>query len=1347
MSQTIQNKVHAVGRRARTLVLLHGLCYFVGAVLTAGLLLGIADYVVRFRDPGVRIICSTALLLALVWSFHQYVLSALRRRFREVVIAQRIERRFPQLGDRLSSALEFLQSPRDTADSPELRKAVIAETERAVSDLNLFECLDGHATRRAVAFGTPLVLILATICLLDFDSTSRAAQRLVAPWNENAWPRWNNLEFTTKPARIAVGQDFEVALIDRNGRLPQQVAIEYWFDGDSESKIESRIMGRVDQQMLHRRANVTRPFKYRAVGGDDDTMEWIPLEVVEPVGVEGFAINIQPPAYSGIAASRLAGGSIRMLAGSTIEVSGRARRRVETAAIQIELGGEVTFHAATLSADGQEFVVSNLPTDVAGDGQYWLEFVEADGVISGRETRGVWQVSTDERPQVTMLRPDATAYFAAQAAIPLYVRAVDDLSVRTIELRHGDELISLFERTSESLTALPANKDVREASYTWDVAPLNLRPGDVLEFHVVASDFNAQESEIVTRSLSIISQEEFDARFQERQRALSQRLTQALRVQRSTRNQVDSVQLRITQSNQLAEDDRVLLQGCELQQQQVARLLGDNPEGTRALIAELSAMLMNNRVDRPDVARQLASFDEELETLCERMLPEIRRGLRQATRAVGNAPRDQTSMGPLLMDVRLRQAEVIESLQKMLERSGALGDYRRFAHEFAGLLREQRDLTREANQLQTLGRRLDELSEEETTEIWRLSQQQLELARRHDRLRGEMELLRGQLQNEEPVPAATLADAIRVADDRGVSERMRASSTNLARNQLGNANDALREAEDGLKAVLDALANRGAVDTARRIRELQRTAAELQELRRRQHEVRQELERYAQQPDALRNSETARRQRAIATESERAAQRLQRLRSEGAGSLAEAAARAAFDAAEASENGDASSAGSAATTAEEQLQEAQRRLAEEIQQAEQDLLARQLLALKQQVTELADRQRALLEAVSSLRTDFGEAQRRAILPGLTAQQSQLAADTAQTRERLAPPRAFDWGLSLAERRMREAETRLKQGRVDAETERWQAEALARLEQLLVAIRSETDPPNGNDADDGDTSESPDGERPAYSLAELRLLHLMQLEIHERTVTLERLQKPDGTFDESSQRELQQLTDEQATLAELVKQMISQNDTDAGSSKPQDVDAELDRALEEAGIPGFGDNCQGQDAPDVDLDRLLEGVETDRKQPELRQAEGEDLGEPQRDPLVDIGKRMQAASERMSRKDTSTATQNLQMSIARDLGELIKQAESRSARRNAVPRPANRSSTEAGEASSNGDLPDVTASDDERRKNLIDAVWGRLPERLRQQIQSPLQEEFLPRYERVIEDYYKRLSEEQTRLRN
>lgn len=44
------------------------------------------------------------------------------------------------------------------------------------------------------------------------------------------------------------------------------------------------------------------------------------------------------------------------------------------------------------------------------------------------------------------------------------------------------------------------------------------------------------------------------------------------------------------------------------------------------------------------------------------------------------------------------------------------------------------------------------------------------------------------------------------------------------------------------------------------------------------------------------------------------------------------------------------------------------------------------------------------------------------------------------------------------------------------------------------------------------------------------------------------------------------------------------------------------------------------------------------------------------------------------------------------------------------------------------------------RNLIQELWGHLPERDRQQVIQPTVETFLPKYELLITEYFKRLAE-------
>ena len=183
----------------------------------------------------------------------------------------------------------------------------------------------------------------------------------------------------------------------------------------------------------------------------------------------------------------------------------------------------------------------------------------------------------------------------------------------------------------------------------------------------------------------------------------------------------------------------------------------------------------------------------------------------------------------------------------------------------------------------------------------------------------------------------------------------------------------------------------------------------------------------------------------------------------------------------------------------------------------------------------------------------------------------------------------------------------------------------------------------------------------------------------------------------------------------------------------------------------GDDAPVQVPAEVDQ-RLLDGLDKLgplRSRPSADIA-GEDLGAAKPEStLAGLARLMHSVEQRIRRNDTSTTTTQLQSDIAGELSKMLESAEEQAASRSSAAAgdqrsdeavKANSAGTEGNPQTKNGDAPNDPS-------DLLDAVWGRLPEQLRQQIQSPLQEEFLPRYERVIKQYYKRLAEEQPRLRN
>jgi hypothetical protein len=155
-----------------------------------------------------------------------------------------------------------------------------------------------------------------------------------------------------------------------------------------------------------------------------------------------------------------------------------------------------------------------------------------------------------------------------------------------------------------------------------------------------------------------------------------------------------------------------------------------------------------------------------------------------------------------------------------------------------------------------------------------------------------------------------------------------------------------------------------------------------------------------------------------------------------------------------------------------------------------------------------------------------------------------------------------------------------------------------------------------------------------------------------------------------------------------------------------------------------------------------------------------------DPLVRLNRQMRQASDRIRSARSDEETQKLQQKIVRELDELIKQAQqqqqqkqkskssssssSKTASREKIQQPQQQSGR-PGNKPSNQPAKDsneqLTRQEAERpdmakMQDLLKDIWGELPPRLRQQMMQSSTEKFLPKYELLIEKYFRTLADRQ-----
>jgi len=152
--------------------------------------------------------------------------------------------------------------------------------------------------------------------------------------------------------------------------------------------------------------------------------------------------------------------------------------------------------------------------------------------------------------------------------------------------------------------------------------------------------------------------------------------------------------------------------------------------------------------------------------------------------------------------------------------------------------------------------------------------------------------------------------------------------------------------------------------------------------------------------------------------------------------------------------------------------------------------------------------------------------------------------------------------------------------------------------------------------------------------------------------------------------------------------------------------------------------------------------------------GEDFGNPASRQLTQIVRRMKQAKQSLADGETSAKIQTIQRDVLARIDGLLDEAGHRlSSDEESISKQTDRQnashssngkqvSQETGKQESQ--LPQQTKLQDlSGLEIMIEEIWGHLPEHLRRHMTDSLtDEQFLPKYEQLIEQYFKRLAEEQ-----
>lgn len=1140
-----------VRRRLRRIVVSRGLIRVLSAAVLIGLTCVVLDWFL-WLPAAIRLTITLFVLVGAGFALWHLVARPWLRPIDLTEVAIKVQDQFPQFHRGLAGAVEFVQ--KGASGSAALAEQAVARAAEIAAGLRMHTALAGSLAPGHVLIAVFAVATTAVLGAAAPGWLHTGALRFADPLGQHEWPRRVEIRAITGDKVVAFGEGFtcEMAVIRGASERLRAAAV---VRDESGRTSEVPLQRGTDGVYRWTFEGVTRSFTYWFRAGDATTgghPSHVRL-VVRPA-VRSVELVLHPPPYaSELAPTRhvLSDKAVQAMEGSRAIVEVATGKPIEPAP------GSPAGAWLIGSDDGKELTLSPVPGNpraftgtlaIDQSATFHVHLVDGEGFANRDPQVYRIEMVRDRVPSVALLEPPPVLEATPIADVPLTASVEDDFGIAfltlhaAVEQRQSPSTVDLMPATE--LTTGPG-RVVGRTDYRWSLRPLELTPGQIVTYRLEAGDnfeLAGRRHEPVssrTGRLKIVSDAELAERLADRLHLLDGQVRQLWTQQETLRDELASVAEVASADAVLSEAAAESLLRVSGEQSRLAARTGQ----TGRQFADLSRMLELNGVDDPGGLVQTERFSERLGELADGPMTEA-----SELAAKARLSDELQLRGEQLAAAGRSQHAASDALRELLAELDRWGNLQDVVRKTRETLDRQQQTTRQTARLtaRTIGKRAAELSAEQLAELEAQAKTQDRLAGEVTDLVRKLPPLAEALRENDAASADALATAERTARSAAVADRMQAAADAIRANRGSSAGIEQLAAEKGLQDMLASLEDRRSRVLAELTKKLEeaeqvllaliaeqgelllanassRSAADRQDRYTAQAGTQDLLKRRTQKlagrlAGDFETAETSRLVRSAVPPMTRAALRL----TEGQGPEAETDQHVALDALEA---------------ALDTLQEQRRK-------AEAEEAARSLLAFRQELVEIRDKQATIGQQVQAVADDVAADGVLSRLEARTVrrlahEQESLKDETASLQARVAETVVYDWAIGLVVGGMGEAAGRLASRDLSAGTVEVLAEILAQLDQLIESLIEEGNPPEDEFASGGagggaDPQHKPKG--PVPTLAELRLLKMLQLDLNRRTKKL----AADSESADVSEETLSGISDlgkRQKKIRELAEKMI------------------------------------------------------------------------------------------------------------------------------------------------------------------------------------------------------------------
>jgi len=666
------------------------------------------DYWLRLPERPLRAIFMLAGLGPILFIIWRQIVVPLRVPMTVDDLALLVERRYPQLGDRLISAVQF-QRGRGPAGSESLSlvRRMAAEANALAADVSFRAVVERVELRRVLVIAACAGALLSGFAVWQGDAFGRWFQRNVlladVDWPQRTYLTVRDESFAILGDSVNVvrGDDLTVnILVEPGSDSPPYVMVHarYGSVGDTEAKIDPNPEDA--RRFVKTFRSVTEAFTFYVVGGDDrrDKRRKHRVRLVAPPAVKSLWFHVQPPAYTKRRASRQSGSTavLSVPVGAAVRVEAEATKDLRAAQLVLTRGNKVDkspMHIGRIQYPGWDRPVPRQLVgrfDVSGRNQAdvgTLQLVLEDtrGYANRRGQTYLIEMIPDQPPTVGVKKRGVGPAVTAEAMIPLVITAKDDYGILRARVRAT--VTNRKQKLSPDTVAL-AGRRPRPATHTLDLRGRALRPGDRVAVQVVAEDSLPSDmgGPNVGRSagvdLQIVRPEELRSQLVARQKALRLEFLQAIGLQNDAQAKTASAAMLLSQAEAGPEVARRAAVSANLQ----ASVASECARTGQAFAAILEEMVLNRLVRPGDRKRIQDEITTPLKSLVARA---------QATAAAlgkaKSAAQDEVLAGRLA-ELATEQDEIRQAMEKIAEAMEKEATRQELANELGVIIDESKRL-------------------------------------------------------------------------------------------------------------------------------------------------------------------------------------------------------------------------------------------------------------------------------------------------------------------------------------------------------------------------------------------------------------------------------------------------------------------------------------------------------------------------------------------------------------------------------------------------------------------------------------------------------------------------------